>query len=572
MDTLRSQDWRYRKEDIGLADLISKRLEIHPVLARILVARSIMEPDEAYDLLHPSLRKLHDPFLFNTMEGAVNRISRAVSEGEGLTIHGDYDVDGITSTALLKLVLNEVVEPGRLNHYLPSRFGDGYGLSPKCIKEMDERGDSLLITVDCGIKAIDEVKMANEKGIDVVVTDHHEPGNELPASHSIIDPKVMDSGYPFKELAGVGVAFKLATGLQMRGVTERDVRGLIDLVALGTVSDLVELVDENRTLVRYGLQELAKTKHIGLTALMGEAGLEPWKGIRSSDIAFKLGPRLNSAGRLAHPGMALDLILTNDRVDADLFSRELSTLNYKRQAIGKKLVDEIVEQIDLTGQEEAPAVVVGKEGWNPGVIGVSAARVVELTGKPSIILTIEGETARGSARAPKGFNIVEALGSISEILIMHGGHERAAGLTLKADLIDELRERFCGYVDRNYPDHVFIPVIDIDLDLLLSEMDIEAVDSLDKLGPFGMGNSQPLISVREVSIGYDIKAVGSGKHLKFSVTDGHNALSCIWFNMGEYLDQLGPGTMVTLAGLPEIHHWRGEDEVQLRVNDLILHG
>jgi single-stranded-DNA-specific exonuclease len=569
MDTLKVQDWRYRQEDLDLALNLSEKLEIHPLLARLMVARGTKDAQSGYSTLHPHLRNLHDPFLLKGMREGADRIAEAASGGERIMIHGDYDVDGITSTALLFDSLREVFG-NRLDVFLPSRFEEGYGISPRCFDIMEEKGCSLLITVDCGIKAVLELEQAEEKGFEVIVTDHHEPGEVLPAGTAIIDPKVEDDPYPFKDLAGVGVAFKLATALQISEVTSRDVRDLLDLVAVGTISDLVPLVDENRTLVHFGVEKLAHTERLGLQMLMKEAGLEPWKGLKAGDISFKLGPRLNAAGRLGHPDMALDLILTEDRIDSELFSRELSTLNYKRQAIGKKLVEEISEQIRDMDMENDPSIIVAKEGWNPGVIGVSAARVMEIFGRPVIVLSIEGETARGSARSPKGFNMVDALASLGDILLEHGGHERAAGLTLEIERIEEFRERFNRLVDEWYPGRVFTPVLDVDLDLSPVELDIKGIEALENLGPFGMSNPHPIVSIRDVAIGYGIRSVGNGKHLKFMVNDGDISLDCIWFNMGELEGRLSPGTIVTIAGQPDIHRWGGTESVQMKVLDLLL--
>ncbi|MGA1848475.1 MAG: single-stranded-DNA-specific exonuclease RecJ [Thermoplasmatota archaeon] len=571
MDTLKVQDWRYRKEDMDLALNISSKLEIHPLLARLMVARGIKDAQSCYSILNPHLRNLHDPFLLGGMSEGVERITRAASDGERLMIHGDYDVDGITASALLYDSLKEVFGD-RLDVFLPSRFEEGYGISPGCFDIMEEKGSSLLITVDCGIKAVSEIEQAVERGFDVIVTDHHEPGEVLPVGATLIDPKLEDDPYPFKELAGVGVAFKMATALQVNEVTSMDVRESLDLVAVGTISDLVPLEDENRTLVHFGIEKLACTDRLGLQMLMKEAGLEPWKGLKAGDVSFKLGPRLNAAGRRGHPDMALDLLLTRDRIDAELFSRELSTLNYKRQAIGKKLVEDITIQIEELGLGDDPAIIVAKEGWNPGVIGVSAARIMEIFGRPVVVISIEGKTARGSARSPKGFNMVEVLDSLEDVLLEHGGHERAAGLTIKTERIEEFRSSFNQLVDERYPDRVFTPVLDIDLDLSPGELDITGMKAMENLGPFGMSNPHPVVSIRDVSVGYGTRSVGNGKHLKFTVTDGDLSLDCIWFNMGELEGRLSPGSIVTIAGQPDIHRWSGSENVQMKVQDMSLSG
>jgi len=569
MDTLKAQDWNYRKVDLEFAMHLSEKLDIHPLLARLMVSRGIEDAETGYGILHPHLRKLHDPFQLGGMKRAVDRIGEAVENGERVMIHGDYDVDGITASALLFESLKEVLDD-RLDVFLPSRFEEGYGISPGAFEIMKKKGSSLMITVDCGIRAVSEMDHAREMGFDVIVTDHHEPGGVIPVGVAVVDPKVEGDPYPFKELAGVGVAFKLATALQVSGVTGVDVRELLDLVAMGTISDLVPLLDENRILVHFGVEKLSGTRRLGLQMLMKESGLEPRRGIKAGDVSFKLGPRLNAAGRLGHPDMALDLILTDDRIDAELFSRELSTLNYKRQSIGKKLVEEIFEEIKNLDMDDDPSVIVAREGWNPGVIGVSAARVLEMVGRPVIVISIKGKTARGSARSPSGFNMEKALSSLGEILIEYGGHERAAGLTLETERIGEFRKRFNQLVEEMYPGRVYTPVLDVDLDLSPEELDIPGIESIEGMGPFGMSNPQPVISLRDVSIGYGIRTVGDGKHLKFNVVDGEISVDCIWFNMGELEAKLSPGINVTIAGQPDIHRWGGTETVQMKVLDMAL--
>ncbi|MFO8050636.1 MAG: single-stranded-DNA-specific exonuclease RecJ [Thermoplasmatota archaeon] len=561
-------EWRLRKEDPALACSISRKLEIGMILARSMVARGVTSIEQAYDLLNPNLRRMHDPYLMRNMSRIVERVRSAVEGSERVLIHGDYDVDGITSTALLYSFLKDSYPDLDIHTYLPSRFGDGYGLSENCIKNEIEKGTDLLITVDCGIKAVDQIDMAAGNGMDVIITDHHEPGEEIPRAFAVLDPKVQGTAYPFRDLAGVGVALKLAHAITLAGDVGTDIRDYMDLATIGTIADMVPLTDENRLICHFGLERLASTSRVGLRALMRESGMDLTRPVTSTDVGFRLAPRLNSAGRLGHPDLALDLLLTKDRVDSDLFSRELTTLNYKRQAIGKKLVDDILKEIDSGGMENDPSIVVSGEEWNPGVIGISASRIMDAMGRPVIVLSEEGKLARGSGRGPKGFDLVKALESMSHLFMEFGGHKRAAGLTMRSDLIDDLREGFNSYMELKYPDQVFRPVLDVDLDLLLEELDIDSIQELEMIGPFGAGNPTVQISIRGVTVGNDLKAVGEGKHLKFTVEDDTSYLSCIWFNSGEAVDEMVPGTLLDISGQPDIHRWRGDVSVQLKVTDV----
>lgn len=568
MSTPVMMEWRYREENLELAGSISNKLEIDPLLARILVARGIDSAEKAYDLLHPNLRQMHDPFLFDDMRRSVDRIVDACDREERIVVHGDYDVDGISSTALLFSFLKASYPDLNVQTFLPSRFDEGYGISPKCVSDEIAKGTELMITVDCGIKADREVENAMNGGMDVIITDHHEPGEKMPSAYSIIDPKLEGSSYPFRELAGVGVSLKVAHALSLSTDSNSDIREFMDLAALGTIADMVPLIDENRSICHFGLDSIAKTSRNGLRALIIESGIDISRGLTSSDVGFKLGPRLNSAGRLGHPDLALDLLLTQDKVDSDLFARELTTLNYKRQSIGRKLVEDILNEIDSKNMSNDPAIVVSGDEWNPGVIGISASRIMDSLGKPVIILTKEGEISRGSGRAPKGFDLVDALTGMKDLFIEFGGHERAAGMTMRTDRIDELRDRLNDHVETTYPDHVFIPSIEIDVDVTPDELDITSVEELQKLGPFGIDNPMVTVSLRDVRIGRGIRTVGSGKHMKFSIEGEGFIIPCIWFGSGDLSDEVHEGLEVDISGHPDIHHWRGDTSVQLRVTDL----
>lgn len=568
MKSVKGEEWRFRNIDEDIALSLSSRLDIPPLLARVLSARGFSDPGEVYSYLHPTLRSLHDPFLLKDMDKAVSRIEKTLSEDIPIMVYGDYDADGITAAALAVRMLQTADSNSTILKYLPSRYEGGYGLSTTGIDEAADAGAGLMITVDCGIKAVDEVAYAGEKGIDVIVTDHHEPGTILPRAEAVIDPKREGCTYPFKEIAGVGVAFKLAWALQTEGIIRDDVRNYLDIVALGTVADLVPLVDENRAIVSEGLRQLRNTDNLGLRALMRESGIDPFLGITSTDIAFKMGPRINSAGRLGNPDMALDMLLTGDRVDADLFARQLNTLNFKRKAIGNKLTDEIREQISIQGLKDDPFIVVGKEGWHPGVLGISASSIMGETGKPTIVLSIEEDRAKGSARAPPGFNLVDALDSCSQILQEYGGHELAAGVTLHRNNIPVLRSSLVDHTRKKYPDQKLVPVKNIDVRVDLSDLTLDDLSDLELMSPTGKSNEQPTIHIGSSHIEAGFQTVGDGKHLKFRLQDAESSVDCIWFGMGGLAGKLFDGMDVEVVGIPDIHRWSGRESPQVRVLDM----
>jgi single-stranded-DNA-specific exonuclease len=364
------------------------------------------------------------------------------------------------------------------------------------------------------------------------------------------------------------VAFKLAMALEQKELLMMDSRELLDLVGFGTVADLVPLKGENRILVKYGLERLRDTKRTGMISLMTESGIDISAGISAVDIAYKLGPRVNSAGRMGDPDMALDLMLTRDRVDADLFARELNTLNFKRKAIGTRLVGEIEKCIEESEMTSDPFIVAAGEGWNPGVLGISANRIMEKMARPVAVLSVDGDVAKGSVRAPEGFDLLEALESVSDLLTEYGGHERAAGITLDRNYLVDLRSRLTEFTSREYPDRSFIPSITVDIDVGIRELSIEELTGLEELGPFGTDNPGPIISIRDAMIGDNMRTVGEGRHLKFTLLDGPHEIQCIFFNGGEFEKVLQSGMIVSAVGEPGIHRWRGRENIQLRIDDL----
>ena len=561
------REWRYRRTDEKLARHLSNELDIPYLLARILVAREMKTREEVYHFLNPNLRSLHDPFLLPDMERGIDRILQGLRSENGIMIHGDYDADGITSTAVMVKALSSPPYKPKIIPYLPSRLGEGYGLSRRAIDRAHELGIDLIITVDCGITAAAEVEYAREKGIDVVITDHHEPEAELPNAAAVIDPKRKDSDYPFNGLAGVGVAFKVVTALQMRGIIDLDVRDLLDLVAIGTIADIVPLRDENRSLVSEGLKRMGNTDIPGLKALMRETKMDISRGVRSGDISFRISPRINSAGRMDHPDLALELLLTDDRVDADTFARGLNTMNYRRQAVGNRVSQEVHQMLMDEGRMEDPILIAHSEGWELGVLGISANKLLDETGRPTIVLTLMDGIAKGSARSPEGFDLLEALDSCSSLLIEYGGHEKAAGLTLQAENLDKLRDQLIQFMLDRYPTMEFRSYLEIDLDLTLAELRIDDLDELERLSPFGRDNPSPCISLSGVRI-EEMRSVGDGKHLKLKLGDDSDSVGGIWFGAGEMISEINVGMIVNVAGTPEVHRWGGREEAQLNISDL----
>jgi single-stranded-DNA-specific exonuclease len=564
MVSVKGMSWRIREEDPALARSLSEELGIPPLLSRLLVARGFLDKDSAHSFLNPYMRDLHDPSLMSDMDKASCRIAEAVSSKERIMVHGDYDADGLTSTALMVRFLRSA--GADVVHHIPSRLEDGYGLSMKAVDRASKEGVSLIITVDCGIKAVEPVDYAHEKGIDVIVTDHHEQGKDLPKAYAVVDPKQDACPYPFKELAGVGVAYKLASKLFSLGIGLTP-NNHLDLVAVGTISDIVPLVGENRILVSAGLEVLKDTDSAGFRALMLESSIDPFMGVRSQDVAFKLSPRLNAVGRLGDPAMALELMLTNDRIDAELFSREMNALNFRRKALGSKVYEEAISMARDPSYEFDRFLVLHSDSWHPGVIGVAASRLAEETGKPSLVLAVEGGKAKGSCRSPAGIDVVEAMEFASDLLLEHGGHENAVGVSLLPENIPLLRTRLNAFLSEVLPGEELSPICDVDLVVDGSDLNIEGVDSLNAIEPTGSGNGENVVCLKEARV-LDVSTVGDGEHLKLKLSAGDRIVGCIWFRMGHLADAIRSGNLVNAAGNVSVHRWGGREDIQLRLVDL----
>lgn len=564
MSTLKRMKWVLREEDPIAAASLARDLRIYPLLARILSSRGFMDVETANDYLHPDIDRLHPPSSMADMERGASRVAEAVEDGSKILVHGDYDTDGLTATALMVRFLKSA--GGSAVPFIPSRFDEGYGLSAGGMDFALKEGASLILTVDCGIRAIGSVEMAVERGMDVVVTDHHEPGPELPRAYAVIDPKRQDCGYPFKDLAGVGVAFKLASMLQETGM-EADALSYLDLVSIGTMADIVPLVGENRAMVDRGLKLLESTDMIGLRSLMRECGIDPFMGVKSDDVSYKMVPRLNAVGRLGDPRMALELLLTNDSFDAELFSKEMNALNFKRRSIGDKVYSEAMALAMNGGYAEDMCIVLSDPEWHPGVVGLAASKLCEETGLPTIVISVEGESARGSCRSPSGVDMISALEFCSDLLQEFGGHENAAGLTIVPANIPALRERMNRYFELHQQGLELLPVVEVDIDASFEELNVESVSSLESMNPVGKGNRENIVRLREMRL-VEVRTVGQGEHLRFLGEREGRSIPCIWFRMGGMSKMVRNGSAVDMIGSLSVHRWGGREEVQMKVLDM----
>ncbi|MBI4551095.1 MAG: single-stranded-DNA-specific exonuclease RecJ [Candidatus Latescibacteria bacterium] len=544
-------------------------INVPGVIAQILINRGVLTFDDARRFLKPRLDDLHDPFLMQDMDKAVDRMATALQRHEPVMVFGDYDVDGTTSTALLYLVLRGLSD--RVSFYIPDRLQEGYGLSERGIDEAERRGSSLIIAVDCGITATREIDLARTAGIDVIVVDHHQPGDRLPDALALLNPKRPGCPYPFKDLCGVGLAYKVAQALAARlDLPQEIVETHLDLVALGTAADIVPLQGENRVLVKHGLEELQYSQKPGLRALITAAGLSD-KELSTSQVVFGLAPRLNAAGRMGDASRGVRLMITTDADEAARLAEELNAENRRRQQ-----QDELVffEARTLVEQDaclrEAKGLVLASDRWHPGVIGIVASRMVEAFCRPAVMIAVEGQVGRGSARTMGDFHLYDALKACSDLLVRFGGHRHAAGLTIRADRIDALRERFNDVVSERTTPADFIPRLPIDAEIAFQEIDARLIKLLKMLSPFGPDNRQPVLVARDLTLASVPSIIGSDRtHLKFRVEQHGRTLEAIGFGMASCAEQLRSQPQgLQLAFTLEENTWNGTTSFQLRVKDI----
>lgn len=449
-------------------------------------------------------------------------------------------------------------------YYIPNRLNEGYGLNKAAIDKIKEENYSLIITVDCGISAIEEIEYANSLGIETIVTDHHEPMEDLPAALAVVDLKRKDNKYPFKSLAGCGVVFKLTQAISRKlGMEEKEYLKYLDIVCIGTISDIVPLVDENRVIAKLGLKLIEVTRNPGLRALLRASG---YKEVNSNTISFGIAPRINACGRMGYEEEALRLFLTENIVDANDITNKLNKYNRDRQEIEKNIFDEAILQINKSEQDKN-AIVLGSHNWHHGVIGIVASKITEIYFKPSVLICFEGEDGKGSGRSIPGFDLHEALVNLSDNLEKYGGHEMAVGLSLKKNNFNRFKESFEKYVDEKDIKQI-VPVIDIDRQVDIKTIDCNTVRELDLLEPFGEANRRPIFVYKNLKID-SIRALSDGKHLKMTVKDGNTIVNAIGFNMGQYTKEFMIGDKIDIAGTLEINSFNGKDSVQVNIKDIM---
>lgn len=551
--------------DQTLSHQLSKELDIPFLTSRILVSRGYESKDSITEFLEPGINHLNDPYLMKDMDKTVKRIKKAIENNEKIWIFGDYDVDGITSIAILHNYFKSINYP--VEYYIPNRQKEGYGLSKEGIDEIFNNQGNLIITVDCGITANDLVDYCNRLNMDIIITDHHKCGDVLPKAYSILNPKVTEDSYPFDMLAGCGIALKLVQGLS--GENFKNIyKQYIDIAAFGTVADIVPLNNENRVITKLGIETLNSTKNIGLKALIETSDLKG-KEISSGIIGYRLAPQINAAGRLGNPELGVELLTSDDEEKVKEIATTLKGLNEQRKLIEKAIFIKskkyIEENIDL---DQEKIIIVYGENWHSGVIGIVASRITETYGKPAIVLSKEEDFVKGSARSVGAFNIHESLKANSNFLIGFGGHKMAAGLTMSEEHVSEFREAMNEYIISTIDPDELIPVLKYEGDLTTEDINLETIQHLDKLKPFGIGNSKPLFKYSNVNV-IDHKTVGSdNSHLKVILSKEGFNIDAIGFSMGYFNEQLNrKETIDTLVTL-DINEYNGLTTPQLMLKDL----
>ena len=567
---------------------LSKAIGVDDKLATLLVQRGITTYNEAKDFFRPSLNQLHDPFLMKDMDKAVDRLVKAMKDGEKILIYGDYDVDGTTAVALIYTYLKNLINKKKIEFYIPDRYEEGYGISYKGIDYAADNGFGLVIVLDCGIKAVEKINYANERGVDFIICDHHRPGDEIPQAVAVLDSKRNDCGYPYKELSGCGVGFKLITGLSMRlGRPIEEVYELLDYVAVSIAADIVPITGENRILAFFGLKLLNKKPRPGIEAVLGHANIHRKEEYSSSEmekqnvlerqltisgLVYLLGPILNAAGRLEKASDSVRLLIATNQNHAEKLAASINDLNVKRREFDNAITEEALSMIDADEKmRNAKSTVIFNENWHKGVIGIVASRLTDSYYRPTIVLTRSGNLITGSARSIKNFDIYDAIDNCSDLLEHFGGHKYAAGLSLKPENLEKFSERFEQYVSEHLDEDELIPELNVDIKMDFSNITPKFVRILKQFAPFGPGNLSPVFLTENViDSGYS-RAVGNKKHLKLTVTqrdNTENVFAGIAFQKGDLFERIHSKEPFSMCYYIEENFWQGKTTLQLNVKDI----
>jgi single-stranded-DNA-specific exonuclease len=557
-----------RQHDPAIAARLARECGVPPAIGAVLACRGFTTLESCEQFFRPELSRLHDPFLFGDMEKAADRIAAAIADHETIALYGDYDVDGVTATAILVRFLREA--GAHCVYHLPNRLTDGYGIHDSGIVELANAGAAVIISVDCGISAHGPADLARSMGIDLIITDHHEPKESLPRAFAVIDPKVDGCGYPDRDLAGVGVALKLCQALASTlGRPDDSWQQYLDLAAVGTAADIVPLTGENRIIVKFGFEQLASTRNLGMRTLMEErkiAGKTP----STSDVVFMVAPCMNAVGRLGDPRRGVELLLTADQALAAAYARELAEANTERRAIDARVQEEAIAWVmDNCEPERDFAIVAGHQAWHCGVIGIAASKVIERFHRPTILFTFGDDgTARGSGRSVPGLHLLEALDECSSLLESYGGHAAAAGMVVRLDKLNDFRAAFNDAVKKRLTADDLSPRITADAEVTLSEMTRQCFAAIRRMEPFGPGNMRPVLVCRNLRHKWPPRIVGD-KHLKMTVTDdGRNGIDAIGFGFGRRLDEVAAAPAFSMAFSLDENEWNGRISLQLKIKGI----
>ena len=559
-----NKKWEISKPNEEKVKEIENKHQINSLLAKVLVNRNIINDKDVEQFLNPTRKDFYNPYLMPDMEKAVERILKAIENKEKVLIYGDYDVDGITSVTVLKSFLEE--RGLKVYEYIPNRLDEGYGLNKPAVEKIASQQYTLMITVDCGISAIEEVKYANTLGLEVIITDHHEPGEILPEAIAVVDAKRKDNKYPFRNLAGVGVVFKLIQAISQKlELEEKEFLKYLDIVCIGTISDIVPLVDENRVIVKLGLRLVEQTRNLGLKTILQASG---YQKVDSTTISFGIAPRINACGRMGHQEDALKLFLSKDQNEVNILAEKLNEYNRQRQDKEKQIFLEALEKIQKEAIYEDSVMVVDGESWHHGVIGIVASKITEMYFKPSVLLCFEGDEGKGSGRSIPGFDLHEALTQCEGSLEKFGGHSMEIGLSVKKEQLKDLRKKLDIIAKEKQIDKI-VSILKIDAEVQLEDINMQIVESLKHLEPFGEQNKVPLFVFKNLKID-SIRALSEGKHIKLTLRqDNKNLINAMGFNLGELTNDYRIGDKVDIVGSLEINKFNGEESIQILLKDMM---